>query len=174
LLISSVHSQTERAHGGRGRRTPASMWNGCSARDEERTGAEVNTTIGEGTILKGDVKVEGSIQVDGEFEGTIDATDTLVIGENGKVDGDATVANAVIGGRMYGNVFASGKIELQRGSQLLGDIKTRGLVIEEGVVFQGNCQMGDVENPPRRKRGSSIPELEQVEVRSEEYEEADL
>ncbi|MCK4915843.1 MAG: polymer-forming cytoskeletal protein, partial [Candidatus Eisenbacteria sp.] len=94
------------------------------ARDEERTAGDVNTIIGEGTILKGDVKVEGSIQVDGEFEGTIDATDTLVIGESGKVDGDVTVANAAIGGRMYGNVFASGKIELQRGSQLLGDIKT--------------------------------------------------
>ena len=143
-------------------------------RDEERIGAELNTTIGEGTVLKGDVKVEGSIQVDGEFDGTIDATDTLVIGENGKVDGDATVANAVIGGRMYGNVFASGKIELQRGSQLLGDIKTRGLVIEDGVVFQGNCQMGDVMDPPVRERDESTPELEEVAVGVDDYEDADL
>ena len=134
----------------------------------------MNTTIGEGTILKGDVRVEGSIQVDGEFNGTIDATDTLVIGENGKVDGDATVANAVIGGKMYGNVFASGKIELQRGSQLLGDIKTRGLVIEDGVVFQGNCQMGDVADPPVRERGSSSSGLEELGIEQEEYEEADL
>jgi cytoskeletal protein CcmA (bactofilin family) len=147
---------------------------GMFDRNDERIEAEVNTTIGEGTTLKGDVKVEGSIQVDGEFEGTIDATDTLVIGENGKVDGDATVANAVIGGRMYGNVFASGKIELQRGSQLLGDIKTRGLVIEDGVVFQGNCQMGDVVDPPMRKRDESIPELEEVAVGAEEFEDADL
>jgi cytoskeletal protein CcmA (bactofilin family) len=143
-------------------------------RDEERIGDEVNTTIGEGTVLKGNVTVEGSIQVDGDFQGTIDATDTLVIGENGKVDGDATVANAVIGGRMYGNVFASGKIELQRGSQLLGDIKTRGLVIEDGVVFQGNCQMGDVVDPPVRDRGESVPELEEVGIEEEELEEVDL
>jgi cytoskeletal protein CcmA (bactofilin family) len=131
----------------------------------------VNTIIGEGTILKGDVKVEGSIQVDGEFDGTIDAADTLVIGENGKVDGDATVANAVIGGRMYGNVFASGKIELQRGSQLLGDIKTRGLVIEDGVVFQGNCQMGDVAEPPERRRegsGLGLDEVDEAEMVLEE------
>ena len=144
------------------------------AGDRERTVTEVNTIIGEGTILKGDVKVEGSIQVDGEFDGTIDATDTLVVGETGKVDGDATVANAVIGGKMYGNVFASGKIELQRGSQLLGDIKTRGLVIEDGVVFQGNCQMGDVADPPVRKRGKSSSGLDEVEMPVEEYEEADL
>jgi cytoskeletal protein CcmA (bactofilin family) len=133
------------------------------AGDQERTVTDVNTIIGEGTILKGDVKVEGSIQVDGEFEGTIDAADTLVIGESGKVDGDATVANAVIGGRMYGNVFASGKIELQRGSQLLGDIKTRGLVIEDGVVFQGNCQMGDVAEPLERRREGSGRGLDEIE-----------
>jgi cytoskeletal protein CcmA (bactofilin family) len=131
----------------------------------------VNTVIGEGTTLKGDIKVEGSIEIDGEYEGTIDATDTLIVGGSGKVDGDATVANAVIGGHMYGNVFASGKIELRRGSQLLGDIKTRGLVIEDGVVFQGNCQMGDVVEPPARRRGErglgqgETEELEEAQTR---------
>jgi cytoskeletal protein CcmA (bactofilin family) len=131
----------------------------------------VNTVIGEGTNLKGDIKVEGSIEIDGDYEGTIDATDTLIVGGSGKVDGDATVANAVIGGHMYGNVFASGKIELRRGSQLLGDIKTRGLVIEDGVVFQGNCQMGDVVEPPAGRRSSrrheqgGAEELEEAEAR---------
>jgi cytoskeletal protein CcmA (bactofilin family) len=137
-------------------------------RDDERTVDAVNTIIGEGTSVKGDVTVEGSIQVDGEFEGAIDATDTLVVGETGKVEGDANVANAVIGGRMYGNVFASGKIELKRGSQLLGDIKTRGLVIEDGVVFQGNCQMGDVVEPPRRRREETGMELEEEELEGAE------
>jgi len=141
-------------------------------KEEERTAVGgVNTVIGEGTTLKGDIKVEGSIEVDGDYEGTIQATDTLVVGGSGKVDGDATVANAVIGGHMYGNVFASGKIELRRGSQLLGDIKTRGLVIEDGVVFQGNCQMGDVVEPPARRRSENrhaqgeAEELEEAEAR---------
>ena len=138
---------------------------------EKVTVGGVNTVIGEGTTLKGDVKVEGSIEIDGEYEGTIDATDTLIVGGSGKVDGDATVANAVIGGHMYGNVFASGKIELRRGSQLLGAIKTRGLVIEDGVVFQGNCQMGDVVEAPSRRRSErraeqgDSEELEEAEAR---------
>ena len=77
---------------------------------------------------------------------------------------------------MYGNVFASGKIELQRGSQLLGDIKTRGLVIEDGVVFQGNCQMGDVVDPPVRGRSDDTLALddEVVEVDDDDEEDADL
>jgi cytoskeletal protein CcmA (bactofilin family) len=139
--------------------------------EEKTTVGSVNTVIGEGTTLKGDIKVEGSIEIDGDYEGTIDATDTLIVGGSGKVDGDATVANAVIGGQMYGNVFASGKIELRRGSQLLGDIKTRGLVIEDGVVFQGNCQMGDAVEPPsgrrseRRREHGETEELEEAEAR---------
>jgi len=137
-------------------------------RDDERTVDAVNTIIGEGTRMKGDVTVEGSIQVDGEFEGAVDATDTLVVGETGKVEGDANVANAVIGGRMYGNVIASGKIELKRGSQLLGDIKTRGLVIEDGVVAQGNCQRGDVVEPPERRQEESAIELEEDELEEAE------
>ncbi len=139
------------------------------ARDEERNVNAVNTIIGEGTSLKGDVKVEGSVRVDGDFEGTIEATDTLVIGEAGKVDGNANVSSAVIGGRMYGNVFASGKIELQRGSQLLGDIKTRGLVIEDGVVFQGNCQMGDATDAPVRiPSGDDEMDFDETEEEVEE------
>ncbi len=142
-------------------------------RDDERTVGSVNTIIGEGTTLKGDVKVEGSVQVDGDFDGTIEASDTLVVGETGKVEGDATVANAVIGGKMYGNVFASGKIELQRGSQLLGDIKTRGLVIEDGVVFQGNCQMGDVGDTPVIRRATGGLDLTEDEELEEELEESE-
>lgn len=136
------------------------------AKDDERIVSAVNTNtiIGEGTTLTGDIKVEGSIRVDGDYEGKIDATDTFIVGETGKVEGDATVANAVIGGRMYGNVFASGKIELQRGSQLLGDIKTRGLVIEDGVVFQGNCQMGDVADAPVRRQESDTDPLDEEEL----------
>ncbi len=137
-------------------------------KEGERSVSGVNTTIGAGTILSGEIKVEGSIRVDGEYTGKLDATDTLIIGESGKVDGDAQVANAMIGGRMYGNVFASGKIELQRGSQLLGDIETRGLVIEDGVVFQGNCQMGEVVDGPVRRREDREPEFDMTEELEED------
>ncbi len=132
-------------------------------KEGEKSVDMVNTVIGAGTILTGDVKVEGSMQVDGEFEGAVEATDTLLVGETGKVEGNATVANAIIGGRMFGNVFASGKIELKRGSQMLGDIETRGLVIEDGVVFQGNCHMGEVVDGPVRRRNETASEFDIVE-----------
>jgi cytoskeletal protein CcmA (bactofilin family) len=131
-------------------------------KDEEGVSG-VNTVIGKGTSLKGDMRVEGTLRVDGEFEGGITASDTLVIGSGGIVKGDAGVKNAVIGGKMYGNVTASGKIQLEGGSQLLGDIKTRGLVIAEGVLFQGNCQMGEIPAADKAKAARGIESTTKAE-----------
>ena len=52
------------------------------------------------------------------------------------------VKNAIIGGQLFGNIVAENKIELQSGSHVEGDIKTKRLVIDEGVFFEGNCSMG--------------------------------
>jgi cytoskeletal protein CcmA (bactofilin family) len=58
------------------------------------------------------------------------------------VRGSCKVKNAIIGGQLFGNVTAENKIELQSGSHVEGDLKTKRLVIDEGVFFEGNCSMG--------------------------------
>ena len=55
---------------------------------------------------------------------------------------NVAVKNAVIGGKLLGNIHASNKIELQTGSHVEGDIQTARLVIDEGVFFEGSCKMG--------------------------------
>ena len=69
--------------------------------------------------------------------------ESLVIGKTGVVRGSCKVKNAIIGGQLFGNVTAENKIELQSGSHVEGDIKTKRLVIDEGVFFEGSCSMGD-------------------------------
>ena len=56
--------------------------------------------------------------------------------------------NAIIGGQLFGNITAENKIELQSGSHVEGDIKTKRLVIDEGVFFEGNCSMGGPRKVP--------------------------
>ena len=58
------------------------------------------------------------------------------------VHANVKVKNAIIGGQLFGNITAENKIELQSGSHVEGDIKTKRLVIDEGVFFEGNCSMG--------------------------------
>ncbi|MCK4537450.1 MAG: polymer-forming cytoskeletal protein [Candidatus Krumholzibacteria bacterium] len=103
---------------------------------------KMNSIIGHGCKIKGTIDVkEGTLRVDGEFEGTINCPGTLVVGKDGVVKADVNVTSAVIGGTVNGNIDAREKIELQAGSRLEGDIKTTRLVIDEGVFFEGSCKM---------------------------------
>ena len=102
----------------------------------------LNSMLGQGCKNKGDIELQGTIRIDGQFEGSISCPDTLIIGKSGIVKGDVKVKNAVIAGKLVGNIAAANKIELQTGSHVEGDIATARLVIDEGVFFEGNCKMG--------------------------------
>jgi len=103
---------------------------------------KMNSIIGKGCKINGTIEVkDGTLRIDGEFEGNITCPDTLIIGKDGHVKADIRVKNAIIGGTVIGNIDADEKIELQAGSHLEGDIKTSRLVIDEGVFFEGSCKM---------------------------------
>jgi cytoskeletal protein CcmA (bactofilin family) len=98
--------------------------------------------IAQGAKFDGKIEVQGTLRVEGEFKGTIGTPESLVIGKTGVVHASVNVKNAIIGGQLIGNITAENKIELQSGSHVEGDIKTKRLVIDEGVFFEGNCSMG--------------------------------
>lgn len=102
---------------------------------------EIETIIGEGTVFQGNIKSKGSIRIDGRLEGNIIEASQVIIGSKGYVQGDITAQSVIIGGKVNGNVTALENIELQPGSQLLGDIHTSTLSIGEGAVFEGHCMM---------------------------------
>jgi len=108
--------------------------------------------LAQGCNFKGEVEIKGTFRVEGQFEGSIRNPETLVIGRTGVVKGDISVKNAIVGGRVFGNIVAEDRIELQSGSQIEGDIRTRRLVIDEGVVFEGNCSMGKQTDPKETKQ----------------------
>lgn len=109
------------------------------------TGGDARSTsiLAQGCTFKGEVTIQGIFRVEGEFDGTVRTPEQLVVGKTGVVRGDIHVKNAIIGGKVVGNITAEAKIELQSGSHVEGDIRTRRLVIDEGVFFEGNCSMGD-------------------------------
>jgi cytoskeletal protein CcmA (bactofilin family) len=98
--------------------------------------------IAQGCKFEGKVTVRGTFRVEGEFKGDIETPENFIVGKSGVVHGTVKVKNAIIGGQVFGNISAENKIELQSGSHLEGDIKTKRLAIDEGVFFEGNCSMG--------------------------------
>ncbi len=98
--------------------------------------------VAQGCKFDGKVEARGTLRIEGEFKGNIGTPENLVIGKSGVVHATVSVKNAIIGGQLFGNITAENKIELQSGSHVEGDIKTKRLVIDEGVFFEGNCSMG--------------------------------
>ncbi|MCD6379572.1 polymer-forming cytoskeletal protein [bacterium] len=129
--------------------------------DKVANEGKMNSIFGNGCKITGTVEVlEGTLRIDGEFEGNINCPGTLVVGKDGTVKADIKVSNIIVGGTVLGNIEADEKIELQAGSRLEGDIRTKRLVIDEGVFFEGSCNMSP-EGGTKRK----TPELPKVEVK---------
>ena len=119
------------------------------ARNNEVEGA-MNTIIGKGTRVEGSMEVAQSLRIDGTFKGQLKASDTLIVGSTGELtDVSVTVKNAIIGGKVKGNITAASKVTLESSSRLEGDLTAKLLVIEEGALFTGNCRSGEDANRPQ-------------------------
>lgn len=101
----------------------------------------MNTIIGKDSIIEGAIEVQGGLRVDGIVRGRISAAESLMVGDSGTIEADSTVRIAVIGGKVVGNILAQDKIELQSKAVVEGDITTKNLIVEEGAIFHGRCNM---------------------------------
>ncbi|MEW6042348.1 MAG: polymer-forming cytoskeletal protein [Elusimicrobiota bacterium] len=107
---------------------------------------KLETIIGQDTIVQGTLKSKGSIRVDGRLEGGILEAAGVIVGTTGQVQGDITAKNIIVGGRVTGNVTANQTLEIQSKAQVLGDIHTAVLSINEGALFEGHCIMSAEQN----------------------------
>ncbi|MCL2699552.1 MAG: polymer-forming cytoskeletal protein [Defluviitaleaceae bacterium] len=105
--------------------------------------ALAETIIGKGTkITGGSMTGESSVRIDGEFFGLIDVTGDLILGEEGRIEGDINVRNAMIAGQARsGLVVCADSLHIVSTGAVYGDIKVNSLVVDEGAVFIGNCKM---------------------------------
>ncbi len=111
--------------------------------DSFNTSGDLNTIIGKGSVIEGNLTVQSTLRVDGKVKGNITTSDSLVVGKEGDINGEVTVRNAIIGGKLRGKIHATGKVVFEANSVFNGEIKTGKLVIDEGARFEGVCSMSD-------------------------------
>jgi cytoskeletal protein CcmA (bactofilin family) len=97
----------------------------------------LNTIIGKGSEVMGDVKVQNSLRVDGKVKGNLHCTDTVVIGKGGIVEGHIAAKNVMLAGKVIGNITAESKVFLESTAVVRGDVMSTRLVVDEGAVFDG-------------------------------------
>lgn len=110
----------------------------------------IDTLIGTGSILQGDLEFTGGLRVDGHIKGHVSAQDTnngtLVLSESGIIEGDINVPHVVINGTVKGNIASTGHVELQSNAKISGDIHYKAVEMELGAVLNGSL-VSDVVAP---------------------------
>ncbi|MBL8479074.1 MAG: polymer-forming cytoskeletal protein [Sterolibacteriaceae bacterium] len=101
----------------------------------------IDSLIGVGTSLEGDVTFSGGLRVDGEIKGNVRAVDgqpaTLVISEQARIEGEISVSHLVINGTVIGPVHSSDFVELQARARVTGDVEYSTIEMHLGAVVQG-------------------------------------
>jgi cytoskeletal protein CcmA (bactofilin family) len=103
--------------------------------------SRLDTLIGNGTILEGTLTSRESICIEGTVRGKVLCEGSVIVGPKGRVDADIYAETVLVGGEVNGNIVSKSKLEITTNGKLRGDIKTGSLIIAEGVLFEGKCQM---------------------------------
>jgi len=122
--------------------------------DRDRKGVggdEVVAFLGKGTEFKGVVSYQGTVRVDGHVEGEIVTEGTLIVGEGAVINAEVSAGTLVCGGKIAGNIAATEKVQLLPTAVVDGLIKTPVIIIEEGVQFNGTCQMSGTTSAVKNK-----------------------
>ena len=113
------------------------MWQRKKGTPQKR----IDSLIGAGTVVSGDIAFNGGLRIDGQVRGNVTAANgdpcTLVVSEQARIDGEVRVSHVVINGTVNGPVTADDYLELQAKARVAGDVAYRQIEMHVGAVIQG-------------------------------------
>ena len=99
---------------------------------------EPETILGENISVKGQLKFDSMLRIDGTFEGELLSEGKLIIGPTGHVKANIDLKEAFISGKVEGNITVSGRLVLRGHAEIVGDITAQSLSVDEGVSILGH------------------------------------
>jgi adhesin HecA-like repeat protein len=99
------------------------------------------TVVGQGARLEGNLVSAGSLRIDGNVKGKVQAEGDVSLSPQAQVEADIQATNVIVAGRFKGNIHAKQTTELARGGRVDGNITAKSLIVSEGAVFNGQSIM---------------------------------
>lgn len=122
---------------------------GTSKNSEQPMAKQGNTVapsqvniIAEGTVFEGTLQAESDVRVSGRIIGKLKVQGRAVVAPEGTIEGEVAATNATIAGTVKGDLMVEERLMLSSTARVEGTIKTGRLIVEEGAIFNGECQMG--------------------------------
>jgi cytoskeletal protein CcmA (bactofilin family) len=112
------------------------------------------SVIGQGTVVRGNVRGEGSIEIYGRVDGNVIVTGDVTLGENASVHGDVSGARVSIGGAVTGDLTGTEAVIIERAAQITGDITAPRVGIEEGARVRGALRTDEPSGSPAARSAS--------------------
>ncbi|MDG2538607.1 polymer-forming cytoskeletal protein [Dyella jiangningensis] len=112
--------------------------------------ASDTSLIARGTLIRGDVRFNGTLHLDGQIEGSVVAEEegaVFTLSDNGIVKGEIRVPHAIINGRVQGDIHASERLELAPEARIVGDVHYRTLEMAAGAQVNGRMSHHATELP---------------------------
>ena len=107
------------------------------------------TVIGRAMVVRGHIRSKESLHIEGEVDGTLELPGArLTVGVTARVAADARAREIEVIGTLTGDLDASKKITVRKGGRLVGDLRTPGIVIEEGAYYKGKIEIVNPEEQP--------------------------
>ncbi|MDQ6971631.1 MAG: polymer-forming cytoskeletal protein [Mariprofundaceae bacterium] len=106
---------------------------------------QIGSIIGQHASFSGELKFEGAVRIDGNFDGDIHASNggTLIVSEVAHITGEVDVPNLVLHGTISGNVRASESLKISETGKLKGDVEYKVISLSEGALINGRCSRID-------------------------------
>lgn len=115
-------------------------------------------TIGKSVLIKGQIFSKEDLVIDGTVEGGVEAQENrITIGPNGRVVANVKARDVVVLGHLKGNIEASGRVDVRKGANLIGDIRYSKISIEEGADLRGSLEMIRVDVKPEPPKAAPPP-----------------
>ena len=109
--------------------------------DFKKQDKTIRAYMGEDTVFTGRLTFQGTVRIDGKFEGEAFTDDTLIIGETGDIVAEINAGTVICKGKIKGTIIAKKAVEIYAGSEVFGNIRTPSLFVEAGGIFDGKCDM---------------------------------
>lgn len=93
--------------------------------------------VGEKLSIKGEIVGEGDLELAGRFEGIINVNGRVLVGERAEVDADISASTIVVGGKVRGNLNATGRVEILPQGVLTGNLKSGSFAAADGALVKG-------------------------------------
>ena len=122
----------------------------------------VRSSIGKGTTVRGNVRGDGDLDIEGRVEGSVAVGGDLTIGETALVKSDVSGRRVVVRGAVAGNVSGDESLVLERGARVVGDLSAPSIGIRPGALVRGNVSTSSSDGAGRaRSEGAARPRAEQ-------------